>query len=252
MRCALVRRPGSRLADGIVTHVERRPVDVALAKRQWDGYVRALAAAGIPAVEVAPADDSPDAVFVEDTLVVAGDLAVIARPGAPSRQAETAGAEAAVRALGFEVARIEAPATLDGGDVILAGGHLYVGTGGRTTPEGARQLAGILGARLTEIPIAGALHLKTVVTPLPDGSFAGWKPLVRDPAAFPGFRAVPEPSGANVVGLGAREVLVAADCPRSAELLASLGLEPVAVDIGELQKLEAGVSCLSVLLQDLR
>ncbi len=85
-RLALVRRPGPRLADGLLTHLERVPVDVDLALRQWQGYVDALRAEGWTCVEVAPADDCPDAVFVEDTVVAYGDLAVVSRPGALERR----------------------------------------------------------------------------------------------------------------------------------------------------------------------
>ena len=244
---ALVRAPGKRLAEGLVTHIERSPVDPEIALGQWTGYVAALRGAGWTALELPLAEDCPDAVFVEDTMVLHGKSAVIARPGAESRRAETAAAEAVIARLGYRVARIEAPGTLDGGDVLDAGDRIYVGTGGRTSSEGAGQLEALVGTPVVEVPIEGVLHLKSVVTALPDGTFAGHAPRVPDPGVFPGFRAVPEPSGANVALLGGSAVLVAADCPRSAELYARLGFEPVVVDISELQKLEAGVTCLSVL-----
>jgi dimethylargininase len=91
------------------------------------------------------------------------------------------------------------------------------------------------------------LHLKTAATRLPDGAYAAYPPLLGDSLLLPGLRAVPEPSGANVLALGGSRIVMAADCPRSAELFAGLGFEPVLVDISELQKLEAGVTCLSVL-----
>ena len=248
---ALVRAPGPRLAEGLVTHLERAPVDVDRAREQWDAYVAVLAGAGLEVVAVPPADGCPDAAFVEDTLVVFGGAAVVTRPGAESRRAETAGTEDAARTLGYLVERIEEPGTLDGGDVLVGAGLLYVGVGGRTNPEGARQLASRLGVRVIEVPIAGILHLKTAATRLPDGSYAGFLPLLRDAPLAPGLRGVPEPSGANVLALGGSRLLVAGDCPRSAELFASLGFDPIVVDISELQKLEAGVTCLSVLAQRL-
>jgi dimethylargininase len=234
-----------------VTHIARSPVDAALALEQWEAYVAALAEAGLEIVEVPSADAFPDAVFVEDTLVVLGTTAVVTRPGAESRRPETAGAEEAARALGYRIERIEEPGTLDGGDVLAGDGLLYVGVGGRTNREGARQLASRLGVRVIEVPIHGVLHLKTGATRLPDGSYSGFPPLLRDALLVPGLRAVPEPSGANVLALGGMRVLAAADCPRSVELFASLGFETVVVDISELQKLEAGVTCLSVLAQRL-
>jgi dimethylargininase len=245
MANALVRPPGPRLANGITTHIERRPVDVELARAQWAAYVAALESAGWNTVEIAPADGCPDAVFVEDALVVSNGLAVVTRPGAEARRAELETAEAAVRALGFPVARIEQPGTLDGGDVLIVGGTTYVGTGGRTNSEGARRLGRLLGTTVVEVPVAGVLHLKTAVTALPDGTIVGHLPPA---VAFPAFRPVPEESGAHVVVLDERHILIAADCPRSAELFASLGYEPVVVDIGEFQKLEGCVTCLSVLL----
>src|SRR5689334_7662685 len=96
---ALIRRPGPRLADGIVTHIERTPVDAALAARQWDGYVAALAAHGWRPVEVPPADECPDAVFIEDAVIVCGGTAVVARSGAPERRPEAASAARAVAGL---------------------------------------------------------------------------------------------------------------------------------------------------------
>jgi dimethylargininase len=248
---ALVRTPGPRLAEGLVTHVERAPVDAALAREQWAAYVAVLAGAGFEIVELPAADDCPDAVFVEDTLVVVGGTAVVTRPGAESRRLETAGAEGAVRALGYRVEWIEEPGTLDGGDVLAGEGVLYVGVGGRTNPEGARQLGLHLGVRVIEVPIAGVLHLKTAATRLPDGSYAGFPPLLRDALLVPRLLVVPEASGANVLALGGERILVAADCRRSVELFRLLGFEPVVVDISELQKLEAGVTCLSVLAQRL-
>src|SRR5687768_1166393 len=120
-RTALVRRPSNRLGDGIVTHLDRTPVDSALAAEQHAQYVAALSAAGWEVREVEPADDLPDSAFIEDAVVVFDGLAVLTRPGAPERRGEVAGAEAAVRAAGLELARIEDPGTLDGGDVLRIG-----------------------------------------------------------------------------------------------------------------------------------
>lgn len=99
------------------------------------------------------------------------------------------------------------------------------------------------------MPLQKVLHLKSAVTALPDGSIIGHAPLVDDPGFFPWFRPVPEPSGAHVVLLGGGRLLMAADAPRSAELFAGLGYEPVVVDISEFEKLEGCVTCLSVRLR---
>ena len=250
---ALVRRPGPRLADGIVTHIERQPVDVALAERQWTNHATALVA-GWFLVEVPPAPDCPDAVFVEDTVVVYRNVAVITRPGALSRQPEVVDVEKVLGSLGCSLNHIAGPGTLDGGDVLQVGDTVYVGQGGRTNGEGIRQLRAILtplGATVVAVPVRKVLHLKSAVTALPDGTFVGYPPLVDDPSMFPRFLPVPEESGAHVVKLGGNRLLLAADCPRSAALFESLGYEPVTVDISELQKLEGGVTCLSVRLRHL-
>ena len=246
---ALVRRPGPRLADGLVTHIERRDVDAELAMRQWQGYVGALAGHGWEVIEVPPADDCPDAVFVEDPVVVHRDLAVLARSGAERRRAEVDGVERAVRAAGYRVARIVAPGTLDGGDVLKTGNTVYAGVGGRTNQDGVDQLAEHLGTSVVAVPVTLVLHLKSAVTALPDGTVIGYPPLVDDPLVFPRFLAVPEEAGAHVVLLGGKRVLLSAAAPATAALLAGMGLEPVPVDISEFEKLEGCVTCLSVRLR---
>jgi dimethylargininase len=249
---ALVRRPGPRLEDGLVTHVERQPIDVPLALRQWDAYVEAFVDNGWTTLEVPPADDCPDAVFVEDTMVVYRDLAVIARPGADQRKPETVAAEKTVEELGYSVKRIAAPGTLDGGDVLKIGDTVYVGRGGRTNPEGIAQLQDLLtplGARVVAVPLTRVLHLKSAVTALPDGTVIGFSPLVDDTGLFERYLSVPEESGAHVVLLSDVRLLMAADCPASAQLFRDLGYEPVVVDISEFEKLEGCVTCLSVRLR---
>ncbi len=249
---ALVRRPGPRLVDGLVTHIDRRPVDIDLAVKQWHDYVEALRAADWETIEVPPADECPDAAFVEDTIVMFGSVAALSSPGAESRRPETAATEATVAALGYDVRRIEPPATLDGGDVLKVGSMVYVGLGGRTNAAGIAQLAGYLeplGATVVTVPTTRVLHLKSAVTALPDGTIVGWPPAVDDPAVFPNFLPTPEESGAHVVLLGDNRLLIAADCPASAAMYRSMGYRPVEVDISEFQKLEGCVTCLSVRLR---
>lgn len=247
---ALVRPPGPRLAEGLVTHIDRRPVDVGLARRQHEDYTAALAAAGWRIRQVQPADDLPDAVFIEDTVIVVDGVAVLGRSGAPRRRAEIAGTEQAVRELGLRVERIEAPATLDGGDVLQVGDTVYVGLSGRTNEEAICQLAAMLGAlgrRVVPVRVAGALHLKSAMTALPDGTLIGMPDLV-DTSALPGLRAAPEPAGSHVVVLGEDHVLLAASAPRTAKMLRAEGLRVTVVDITEFEALEGCVTCLSVLI----
>ena len=112
---ALVRRPSPRLAEGLITHLDRVPVDVDRATQQWEDYVAVLASAGWQTIEVPAADDCPDGVFVEDTMVVFRGVATIARPQAPSRRPETAAAEATVAAAGYRIRHLTEPASFAGG-----------------------------------------------------------------------------------------------------------------------------------------
>ena len=190
---ALVRRPSPHLAEGLLTHIERSLVDVDIAMKQWEGYVRAFVDAGWRVTEVEPAPDCPDSVFVEDTVVVYGDLAVIARSGAVERRSEIRGQRES-RSLSWVIAShiSSAPGVLDGGDVLKHGGMVYVGQSGRTNADGTRQLAEYLapfGAKVIAVPLTKALHLKSAVTALPDGTIIGYEPVVDDPSVFEAFLA---------------------------------------------------------------
>jgi dimethylargininase len=234
----------------MVTHIERTPVDPGLALRQWEAYVAALADAGWHCIEVDPIDECPDSVFVEDIVVMFGRTAVITRPGAEQRRPERDAVAATVTELGYRVVSIEAPGTLDGGDVLKIGNTAYVGSGGRTNEAGIGQLRTLvepLGFEVVAIPVTKVLHLKSAVTALPDGRVIGYPPLV---AGFEDVVAVPEPTGSLVVDLGNDRLLMAASAPRTAELLTELGYRPIRVDISEFERLEACVTCLSVRLRD--
>ena len=240
------------MAEGIVTYGDREPVDAALAVEQHAAYVAAIADAGWEIREVPHADDLPDSAFVEDTVVVCGDLAVVTRPGAVERRAEVAGTEEVVRALAFDIARIEEPGTLDGGDVLSVGTTLYVGRGGRTNAEGIRQLRRLAAPRgfvVVPVPLQRVLHLKSAVTALPDCTVIAANPSLLDTSPFPTMRLVPEEAGSHVILLGDGTVLMAASAPRSAELFDDLGFDVIAVDVGEFEKMEGCVTCLSVLVQ---
>ena len=249
---ALVRRPSPRLAEGLLTHIDRTPVDAGLALTQWQGYVAALADEGWGIIEVPSAEDCPDSAFVEDTVVMYGDLAVISRPGAVERQPETAGTEETLAGLGYRIARIEEPGTLDGGDVLKHDGKVWVGLGGRTNRAGVDQLAALLGpmgAEVVGVPLSRVLHLKSAVTALPDGTVVGFEPLVDDVTVWPRFQPVPEEPGSHVVLLGGDTVLMSSAAPRSRALFEERGLRVVTVDISEFEKLEGCVTCLSVRLR---
>lgn len=249
---ALLRRPSPRLAEGIVTHLDRVPVDTELAFAQWEAYREVLHAQGWQTLEVEPEPDCPDSGFVEDSVVVYGNLAILARSGAPERRPETTGTEKALRALGYTIARIEEPGVMDGGDVLKHGGTVWVGQGGRTNAVALEQMTSLLsplGARVVGVPLTKVLHLKSAVTALPDGTVIGFEPFVDDPQVYPAFQPVPEDAGAHVVVLDERTVLISSAAPRTIELLAARGLTVVTVDISEFEKLEGCVTCLSVRLR---
>lgn len=257
---ALVRAPGPRLAEGLVTHIERSgTVDTDRARQQWEAYCQALAAAGFELTEVDPAPEHPDSVFVEDALLTVGDLAVVTAPGARERRDEVNGARVAAHRLGLETVEVadghrgdhDEPVRLDGGDVLAIGSTLHVGVGGRTTRAGATALGRLVadvGRRVEVVPISQTLHLKSQVTALPDGTVVGYPPLVDDPSRWPSFAEVPEAEGAHVVVLDEHTVLMSDAAPRSADLFRARGLDVVALDVSEFVKLEGCVTCLSVRL----
>ena len=237
------------MADGIVTHVERRQVDAELAAGQHAGYVAALADAGWSIREVAHADDLPDSAFVEDTVVMCDGLAVLTRPGAAERRAEVEGTEEALRARPGDLSDRESGHARRRRRT--AGGHdLYVGRGERTNFDGIRQLrahAAPRGLNVVPVPLHEVLHLKSALT-APDGTIICADPSLVDASAFATLRPVPEEGGSHVVLLGERAVLMAASAPRSAALFEDWGFDVIAVDIGEYEKMEGCVTCLSVLI----
>lgn len=248
---ALIRRPSLLLADGLVTHINRVGPDVAVAEQQWVGYVQALTDAGWSTIEVPAEDACPDSVFVEDTVVMVGDTAVISNPGADQRKPEITGTATTLAELGYRVVPITG-GTLDGGDVLKVGRTIYVGRTLRTNASGVaefRRICEPLGYTVIAVPVNKVLHLKSAVTALPDGTIIGYPPLVDDPAFWPHFRSMPEEAGSHVVDLGDGRVLMASSAPRSAEIIAELGYSPLLVDISEFEKLEGCVTCLSVRLR---
>jgi dimethylargininase len=247
---ALVRRPGPRLADGQLTHLTRLPVDPARATAQHAAYRQALADRGWRVVEVPPADDLPDAPFVEDTAVPLDGRVVLTRPGHPSRVAEVPGVAATLDALGVPTVALPA-GRLDGGDVLRVGDVLLVGLSSRTDEAGAAALADLAaadGLTVRPVRVTGALHLKTAVTALPDRTLLGVPDLVDAAALGAPVLPVPEPAGADVLLLGGDRVGLSAAAPRTAALLADRGLAPVPLELGEFEALEAGPTCLSILL----
>lgn len=252
---ALTRAISATFADALAAVPPDPPIDVALARGQHAAYRAALAAAGAE-VEVLAADDAcPDGCFVEDTAVIAGGLALVTRPGAPSRRAETAAIAAALaaRAPHLALAHLPAPATLDGGDCLLVGDTLYVGRSARTSADGIAFAASVFaprGVRVIAIDLPpGILHLKCVCAPLGEGRVL----LARDTIAAASFAAsivwVPaaESYAANAVALGTH-VLVSDGFPRTRDALERAGLTTHAVPTTEVRKADGALTCLSLLV----
>jgi len=239
------------LANCELTHLPRQPFDLGLAAQQHRGYVDALAATGIQ-MSVLPEDPAlPDAMFVEDTAIILNELIIVCRPGCASREPEVEKILPVLTSLG-NLIKIQPPGTLDGGDVLVVDKTLFVGRSGRTNSEGLRQLEAAtraFGYRVVPVTIRGCLHLKTAVTCVAPGLLLANSHWV-DLTPFAGFEllATPqsEPWSANTLPVN-EVVLTLASSPRTIDLLQSKRLNIRPVDISELQKAEAGLTCLSLL-----
>lgn len=250
---ALLRPVSPSLARCELSHLPRRPIALDRARRQHDGYAQALAALGCELLWLPAEPDLPDAVFVEDTAVVLGEIAVIARPGAESRRRETASTAAAL-ARWRELVRIEPPGTLDGGDVLQAGRTLYIGATRRSNAAGIAQLATAVAAygyRVEALPVAGCLHLKSAATMVDDETILH-NPRWIDPARFRGLNPLAvdpdEPHAANALRV-AGSILYPASCPRTADSLERRGFRLRRLDMSETEKAEGGVTCCSILFR---
>jgi dimethylargininase len=250
---AYTRKVSPRLAECQLTHLQRVPIDASKAAKQHSAYERELANAGFGIVRLPELRDDPDAVFVEDTALLLGEHAVITRPGAASRIGEI-GSTARGLSSEFEVHRIDS-GFLDGGDVLRIGHTLYVGLSSRTNAAGINSLSELvasLGYQVVKAELRDCLHLKTGATFAgPDA--AGTPVLVFnersvDPTQFEGAEplGVDEPAAANCVRANDRLILPMGN-PRTADRLRKRGFTVVEIDVSELQKAEAGVTCMSLI-----
>lgn len=235
-----------------LTHLAREPIDVQRATSQHADYERALASMGCAVRRLPALPEHPDAVFVEDAAVVFDEVAVATRPGARSRRGEVpAVADALTRHR--PLARIEAPGTLDGGDVLRVERRVYVGASSRSNTRGAAQLAAILepvGYTVERVAVRGCLHLKSAATEVAAGVVL-LNPAWVDAEALAPARWIAvdpaEPFAANTLRVGSR-VLMPAAFPRTRARLEDAGLQVITVDASELAKAEGGVTCCSVLV----
>jgi dimethylargininase len=250
---AFTRDVSPTLAACELTHVPRVPIRVDVARAQHRGYERLLVSLGCELRRVAPAPEHPDAVFIEDTAVVLDEVAVITRPGAKARRAEVT-AVASALAPERPLIRLKAPATLDGGDVLVMGRTIFVGRSGRTNEDGIAQLRAAVaphGYVVHGVAVSGCLHLKTAVTAISDDTVL-INPAWVDAAVFREFRVIPvdeqEPMAANVLRVGTALVASAAFV-RTRQRLESHGVVVHTVDVTELAKAEGAVTCCSLLLR---
>lgn len=250
---ALTRAVSPAISECELTHLPRTAIDFERAKRQHRAYEEALVMAGCTLIAVPAAPESPDSVFVEDTAVVVDDLAVLTRPGAGIRRAEV-DAVASVLEQFLTVVRLEAPATLDGGDVLRMGNVLFVGRSARSNAAGCQQLAAAvapMGLRVQEVEVRDALHLKSAVTAVADDVVV-LQPRWVDPEVFADYRTVEvderEPAAANVLRIGAQLIVPAAH-PRTADLCAPFVDHILEVPVDELARAEGAVTCCSILIE---
>jgi len=249
---AVTRKVSSAMMRCELTHLDRVAIDVALAREQHRAYEQVLGDLGCRIETLPEEPELPDSVFVEDTAIVLEDVAVITRPGAQSRRAETASMAAALGKY-RDLVRIESPGTLDGGDVLRVGRTLYVGTSSRSNASGIEQLGALLrtfGYRVLPAAVRGCLHLKSAVTQvIADALLINSRYVEREQFQGVGFIEVDEsePSGANALMLGT-DVIYSSSYPRTAEILRRHGIRVHTVEMSETEKAEGAVTCCSLLL----
>lgn len=252
---AITNVPSPLLYLGVRTFADEAAVDYAIALREHEQYRDALRECGCRVMSLEVNRDHPDSVFVEDTALVLDEVAIMMSPGAASRRDEPRAIELTLRDY-REVLRIEPPATIDGGDIVHCGRRLYAGESQRTNEAGMSALAELsqpYGYDVTRIPVFGCLHLKSACSALPDGRFlvnADWI----DASPLPADRLlhVPEsePWAGDVLVIGER-IIVSDAFPETIALLEREGWEVVPVAVSEFAKVEGGVTCLSLVFEEL-
>jgi dimethylargininase len=250
---ALVREVSAQLAHCELSFLERDPIDLERARAQHRAYTTALTELGCRLEWLAPLAGHADGVFVEDTAVLVPELAVITRPGIESRRGETASTAAALGRY-RTLAQVTVPGSLEGGDVLQIGRRFFVGATARSNPEGTAQLRQLLepfGYEVESVPLTGCLHLKSAVTFIPPRTVLV-NPEWLDPARFPSVRVITvderEPYGANTLTI-AGTTLVSSAYPLTRHRLQQAGVHTRALEVSELHKAEAALTCMSLLLE---
>lgn len=251
---AIVRTVSPRMAECELTHLDRQPINIALAEKQHEEYLDALRRLGCELEQALELPFHPDSIFVEDCAVVVPELAIVTRPGAESRREEVFSIAEVLERYREKVYYIEAPGLLDGGDVLRVGKQIWVGLSGRTNADAVLQMQSILkphGYSVDAVRLqGGCLHLKSAVTQVAEDTLL-LNPDWVDPANFPGFDIIEtdpdEPGAGNALLIG-DTVIYPVDFPLTALELADAGIELLLVDNSEVIKAEGGVTCCSVLL----
>ena len=250
MNRAIVRRAGVELAQGERSFLEREPIDLELATRQHAAYCQTLESLGCELTVLPPLPGFPDAPFVEDMAVVVPEVAVLTRTGAESRRAELPSVREALEPF-REFVSIEAPGTLDGGDVFLADTTLFVGQSKRTNHAGLKQLALLVlpfGYRVKAVEVVECLHLRTGCSWL-GGDHMLIHPEWINSARLDEYERIEvdpsEPFAATALVIDGK-VLMSSACPKTAERVRAAGFEVRLLDISEFEKAEAGLTCLSL------
>lgn len=246
---AFVKPPASSYAHALTSEAEPRPVDLALARRQHFAYVTTLRALGLQVTELAPDDDFPDSCFVQDVALAIDGQLIVTRPGAESRRGEPDAMMDALRSTGLPIQRILAPATLDGGDVMITENAVYVGLSARTNADAVTQLQGMLRHKVIGVPLTAGLHLLSSCSYLGDEKLLITEPLTHAPQ-LQGFEqfviSQEEAYAANVLVLG-KHAVMPAGFPLTESQLQEAGLQTHALDMSEFEKRDGGVTCLSLL-----
>jgi dimethylargininase len=252
MITAITREVSPRLNECEITHIERTPIDLEIARTQHHEYINLLKAVGCDVIELPAEADLPDSVFVEDTAFILPEAAVITRPGADSRKPET---ESIIRALSpfIKLIRVREPATVDGGDVLVLGKNIYVGLSSRSNEIAIQQLNELLcdaGYKVIGVELHDCLHLKSAVSRVDEKTLLinkGWV----DIKYFEGFELIEvdssEPYAANCLPIGDAIIFPTA-FPETQAKLEGRGYKVVTVDVSELAKAEGAVTCCSLII----
>ncbi|HNF93224.1 MAG TPA: hypothetical protein PLQ75_01130 [Anaerolineales bacterium] len=253
MTIAITRHISSRFNECEITHIERTPINLEIARSQHEAYVRALAELGCQVIELPEETELPDSVFVEDTAFILPEVAVITRPGADSRKPEV---ESIIPALSpyRPLLHVATPATVDGGDVLVAGKQIFVGMSTRSNREVVIQLNALLedfGYKVWGVELRDCLHLKTAVTRVNDQTLLLNKAWV-DASNFPGYDLIEidasEPFAANCLPVRGK-IIYPTTFPKTRNLLENKGFRIVPVDLSELAKAEGAVTCCSLIIE---